>query len=268
MKKNNILVVYAYYEKDNIYKNNLEFFLKRGLCSECDYIFVINGECSVHIPNRLNIKVLKRENQGYDFGAYNEALQLLTNIDDYQYFIFLNTSVRGPFIPTYVKMQWYEPFINLLKDDIKLVGTTMNILNSSTSEHSQIFYNHTGFPRPHTHIQSQMFVVDKECLKYLVYMRLFSSNNYTNMTEFIALKEIMMSQLVLKKGWNISCIIPEYQEIDYRLLEYDINPTSFNNDPCFQNSCFGRTIHPYDVIFIKTNRGISINEINSLSKQQ
>ena len=282
-----ILIIYAYYEKDNIYKNNLQYFLRKGLHDTCDYIFVINGTSSVYIPQKSNIKVIQRSNEGYDFGAYNDAL-LQTNIDNYDYFIFLNTSVRGPFMPSYVysRMKWYEPFINLLqntsnnitdvrlvesrpevKPEVKLVGTTINILNSSSSEHSQIFERITGFSRPHTHVQSQLFAMDNECLKYLISKNLFSSREYNNMTEFIAHKEIMMSQLVLKNGWNISCMIPEYQKHDYRVLMNDINPAALHNDPCFTNSCFGRTLHPYEIIFIKTNRGISVNEINSLSLQ-
>jgi lipopolysaccharide biosynthesis protein len=263
-----ILVIYAYYEKDNIYKNNLEYFLRKGLDNNCDYIFAINGHCSVQIPDMSNIKIIHRSNDGYDFGAYDDALMTI-NIHNYAYFIFLNTSVRGPFLPPYISlsMKWYEPFINLIKNNVKLVGTSINILNSVSSEHSQIFERITGFGRPHTHVQSQFFAMDKKCLEYLLSKNLFSSCKYKNMTEFIAHKEIMMSQLVLKNGWNISCIIPEYQRIDYIRLDTDINHTALNHDPCFIGSCFGRTVHPYEIIFIKTNRGISVNEINSLSLQ-
>ena len=279
-EKAKILVIYAYYEKDEIYKNNLEFFLKKGIYDnddKCDYIIVVNGESSVRMPHNMyrpNVKVLYRENTHHDFGAYDFALKSLSK-EEYQsyiYYLFLNTSVRGPFMPQYTKLvpqiKWYEPFINLIKNDTKLVGTTINILNSPHSEHSQIFERMTGFKRPHTHLQSMMFAMDRECLEFLINKHLFDSTNYNNMTEFIALKEIMMSQLVLKNNWNISCIIPEYQNIDYRTLTHDINFSSYNHDPCFPNSCFGRTIHPYECIFIKTNRGIVVNEINSISNYE
>ena len=259
------LVIYAYFEKDGIYQDNLRLFLKIGLNNDCDYIFVLNGNCTVPIPHAPNVKVLQRENTHYDFGAYHFAL-LNTNVDNYKYFIFLNTSVRGQFVPPYANIEWYEPFTALLKDDIKLVGTTINILNSPTT-HSQIFQMMSGFPRPHTHVQTQMFAMDLECLKYLMNSTdLFSNYNYSNMTEFICRKEIMMSQLVLHKGWNISAILPEFRNIDYRRLNQDFNMSSFEHDPGFPNTCFGRTLHPYDCIFIKTNRGISVNEINSMSK--
>lgn len=261
---NNILILYCYYEKNNIYKNNLEFFLKFGLYNECDYLFIINENLSLKIPEQNNIKVIFRKNEDYDFGAYNFALNTV-DINKYNYYFFINTSVRGPFIPTYVNIKWYEPFINLLKNDIKLVGTTINILNTESIE-SNTFREITKYTKPYTHVQSQMFAMDKECLEFLISKKLFEDTNYKNYVEFIAIKEILMSQLILKNNWNISCIIPEYQNIDYRLLKNDINFSSINGDPNISNACFGRSIHPYESIFIKINRNFSINEINSISR--
>jgi hypothetical protein len=260
---NKILVLYCYFEKNINYINNLQLFLKLGLYDECDYLFIINGKISIEIPEKNNIKVLYRKNEDYDFGAYNDALETI-NINKYNYYFFINTSVRGPFIPTYVNIKWYEPFINLLIDDIKLVGTSINILDKDTNE-SNAFYNKTNFVKPYTHVQTQMFAMTRECLEFLMFSKLFSNNDYNNWSEFIAMKEILMSQLVLKNNWNISCIIPEYQNIDYRLLNNDLNFSSNHGDPNFTNATFGRTVHPYESIFIKINRDLCVNEINSIS---
>ena len=266
MSKKN-LVIYTYFEKDNIYKDNLMFFLKMGLCDECDYIFVINGECSVNIPNQSNIKILRRDNKDYDFGGFAHALNFI-DIDKYNYYIFLNTSVRGPFIPPYANIKWYEAFTNMIKGDVKLVGVTINILNSPHSGHSQIFESITGIKRPHTHVQSYFFAMDKECLSYIINSTdIFRKFDYKDFADFIVKKELMMSQLVLKNGWNIGGIVQEYKDIDFRKLEIDIsNSYIYENDPVYPNNCFGRTLHPYECIFIKINRGISVNEINSLSR--
>jgi hypothetical protein len=260
---NKILILYCYFEKNINYINNLQLFLKLGLYDECDYLFIINGKISIEIPEKNNIKVLYRKNEDYDFGAYNDALETI-NINKYNYYFFINTSVRGPFIPSYVKIKWYEPFINLLIDDIKLVGTSINILDKDTNE-SNAFYNKTNFVKPYTHVQTQMFAMTRECLEFLMFSKLFSNNDYNNWSEFIAMKEILMSQLVLKNNWNISCIIPEYQNIDYRLLNNDVNFSSNHGDPNFTNATFGRTVHPYESIFIKINRDLCVNEINSIS---
>jgi len=262
---NKIVVLFSYYEKNDIYKKNLEFFLKLGVYDECDYVFIISGTSTVNIPEKSNIKVLYRDNIDYDFGAYTDGLKII-DINKYDYFTFINSSVRGPFIPSFVNIKWYQPFINLLKDNVKLVGTTINILNTESSSELQLFRKLTNFEKPYTHVQSQMFVVDRDCLTYLINNNFFTNYTYQNYSEFIAITEILMSQLVLKNGWNISCVVPEYQNQDYKLLKEDINKTSINGDPNFTGACFGRTIHPYECIFIKINRNLCFNEIDSLSK--
>ncbi len=45
----------------------------------------------------------------------------------YKYFIFLNSSVRGPFYPSYLppSWQWTQAFTDRLVGDIKLVGSSL-----------------------------------------------------------------------------------------------------------------------------------------------
>lgn len=260
------LVIYCYYEKDGMYKDNLKFFLKNGIKNDIDYIFVINGHCTIPIPQLNNIKIIYRENSDYDFGAYSDAIKI-TNINYYKYFFFINTSVRGPFLPPYIKTCWTQSFIDLLQNDVKLVGTTINILDRDPmySQEANVFKSLTGFEQPYTHVQTQMFAMDNECLSFLINRHFFNQEVETNFVNFIALREILMSQIILKNGWNIACLIPEYQNIDYRLQKKDINPSSRNGDPNYTSACFNRTIHPYEVIFIKNNRYLLQNEVDSLT---
>ncbi len=45
----------------------------------------------------------------------------------YRYFIFLNSSVRGPFYPSYMPpgWQWTQAYTDRLVGDIKLVGSSL-----------------------------------------------------------------------------------------------------------------------------------------------
>ena len=52
--KKNICCLYAYYEKDDKYKENFEYFLENGIYDEIDYYLIINGSCSINIPKRKN----------------------------------------------------------------------------------------------------------------------------------------------------------------------------------------------------------------------
>jgi hypothetical protein len=259
---NNTLVIYCYFEKNDDYKNNLVYFLNYGIEDNNDYIFIINGNNMLKIPSRKNIKVIYRDNIGYDFSAYGDALKTI-NLDLYKYFFFINTSVRGPFLPNYVKMSWTEPFKNLLKDDVKLVGTTINLTEDFLSSNgNEVFY---GKKKYYIHVQSQMFATDLECLKFLISKGIFDLFTEDNFVKLIILKEIGMSHHVLNNNWNISCLLPEYQNIDYRTLNVDFNPTSIKGEMNYKNAYFNRTLHPYEAIFIKTNRNLFNNQIQSIS---
>jgi hypothetical protein len=257
---NNTLIIYCYYEKNEEYKNNLIYFLNNGLENNNDYIFVINGQTTINIPKYDNINIIKRENIGYDFSAYGEALKNI-NLDKYKYFFFINTSVKGPFIPNYINISWTEPFKNLLKNDVKLVGTTINL--TENFEYGEKYLSIKK--KYYVHVQSQFFVTDLECLKFLISKGIFNLFTENNFIKLIALREIGMSQHVLNNNWNISCILQEYQNIDYRTLNIDFNPTSTNGEMNYKNRYFNRTLHPYEAIFIKTNRDLLNNQIQSIS---
>lgn len=232
--------VYAYFEKDETYKQNLQYFIRHGINRESDYVIVINGTCTVDLHSLpRNVTVINRSNTGYDFGAYEAALREI-HIDSYDYFLFLNTSVRGPFVID--NKAWQNIFIEMIKGDVKLVGTTINIL---------VDRSHT-----YSHVQSQMFAMDRECLLFLKPKIFDEDASNMSFQEVIEKKEIRMSQLVLKNNWNINCTLHGYKDLDYRTLNKDINPTSANGDPSFAGRYFGITYSPYNVVFIKTNRDL------------
>ena len=106
------LVLFTYYET-NESKLNLYFFLKNGVfrSNMITYIFIIKGnKLSVKIPKFNNVIVQKTLNEGYDFGGWSDGLKLV-NLNNYDRFIFLNDTVRGPFLPTYLnKKDWVRHF--------------------------------------------------------------------------------------------------------------------------------------------------------------
>jgi len=105
---NKILLLYSYCEIGNnseLRKQNLNFFLKNGLLDNVDYKFIISGhKLNILIPNTKNIEIIYRDNKGLDFGAYSEVL-LNLNYDNYDYFFFVNDSVRGPFLCTWFPLR-------------------------------------------------------------------------------------------------------------------------------------------------------------------
>ena len=256
-EKNKICCFYAYYEKDDLYKKNFEYFLKNGILDNVDYYIILNGDCSVAINNSSNINVLKRKNKGYDFGAYSYAIKQLKK--DYDYYFFINTSVRGPYLNNHYtsNKNWTDCFIDLFnKKDVKIVGTSINMFPFDLFENYnlKVLYKKN---KPFTHIQSMFFCIDHEYFNFLNKKKFFDEeelNNTNNIAYVIANKEIGLSQLALNNGWNINSILSKFKDKDYRKIKTDFNTTSLNGDPYYEKAYFGKTIDKYDAIFLKTNR--------------
>lgn len=239
------LVLYAYYETDNSIKN-LKFFLKNGVTDNKDvtFLFIINNnKLSVDMPNYKNVHVLKRNNYGYDFGAYSMALDKI-NIDNYKYFIFLNDTVKGPFIPRYLpKKYWYKLFTNMLSENTKLCGSTKN-------------YDPNG-----THIQSSSFCTDDVGVKLLIDNNIFDLKNYDNeksdhnmlinndKVKFILKYEIGMSKLFLDNGFKIKSLEQSENVSDRSKL-----PNLPLTDVSWNKNYYGADLNPIEVMFYKSNR--------------
>jgi len=267
----NFAVIYAYFEKNGEYRRNLDFFIKKGVYANnenIDYYIVVNGNTDYNFPQHKNLKVVYRENTGFDFAGYNYGIQESKKNKEYDYYFFINTSCRGPFLPDYCKdINWLTPFIQLFNKDptVELAGVTINPLTWSFIPH----------------VQSYFFVMKQSGLIFIEDSGLFCKN-FDNIGNVIEYQEIELSLLFLRAGKNISCIIPEYQNLNYSQALKDLNErgcysaVTINNRTfcCTGTSgdivmpgkkCFGRDIHPYEIIFVKTERKISADEVQSIT---
>jgi hypothetical protein len=255
---NIICCIYAYYEKDLMYKNNFNYFLQNGILNHVDYYFVINGNCSVDLSqytNTPNITILYRENKGYDFGAYSYVLN--THINRiYDYYFFINTSVIGPCLQNNADTNWTKSFIDLFyNENVKVVGTSINMHTINNVKKNALKY---GDKNVYSHVQSMFFCIKHDYLQFLKEKDFFNCDEINNlhMVKIIYLKEVGLSQIALNNGWNINCILSKYRGLNYLELNTNINSTSTSTggDPYYPNAYFGNTINPYEVIFFKNNR--------------
>jgi len=259
------LCIFAYYEKDEICRKNLEFFVRHAILhhhghnttnttTTMDYIIVVNDDKGTFSKSNIevlpnNVRWMTRPNKGYDFGAYTFVLNHdEVDISPYTHFIFINSSVRGPFLRKSSDTLWADIFLDMIRGDVHLVGTTINMFGPPETLFTE------------NHVQSMMFAMDAECLQ-LLFPTIFSHNHPTdNFGDTVVQKEIAMSQLVLKKGWNISCTAKKYQGVDYRLVRKNINPSTNDawGDSIGPRRYFGTDHDPYELVFIKTNRELQV----------
>jgi len=254
---NKICCLYAYYEKNQSYKDNFEFFLNNGLLDNLDYYIIINGKCSITIPKKNNIIVFQRTNIGYDFGAFSYSIQRINR--EYDYYFFLNTSVIGPLWKDNYNnsiKDWTVPFLKLFNKDVVLVGTSINILtNNNVGVYNlKKIYGKDG---PYSHVQSMFFCINNDYYNYLKKINFFNEsemNNSPKLLYIIAHKEIGLSQIAIKNGWNINSILSKYKDLDYRTLKENINLSAGSGDSYYEGRYFGDSIDKYEVIFYKNNR--------------
>lgn len=117
------LILYAYSDgKTENARDNMKFFIAHALHDAADFVFILNGETTAKqlIPREDNIRVIQRENDCYDMGAYAEVLQKNDLYKKYKRFIMLNASVRGPMLPYWSEGCWTDMFLSRVTEEVKV----------------------------------------------------------------------------------------------------------------------------------------------------
>lgn len=254
MSKSN-LVVYHYFEKDASYRNNFLHFLTFGVDLQNDYIMVISGDCTIELPALENIRYIYTESKRSDFGGYAHLLKGGLDIAPYEFVFFINSSVRGPYMLPYAQQPWTEILLEQMKPDVGIVGSSICILNPEFRHSLQYQSRYSGIP-PYSHVQTMAYVMRRSVLEKLISEGFYKADRDITKTLAIEDYEIHLSQLVLAQGWNLRCLLPEFNGIDYRLPHVSPNPSSTVGDPNEALGYFGRSIHPYEGLFVKTNRSL------------
>jgi len=232
------LVIYVFH----LYNNRVQKFLDNAVfqADDVDFVIVANDpNTSITVPSYVTL--IKRPNVGFDFGAWSHALFDKERYSAYDHFIFVNSSVSGPYMPS--PGRWTDIYINGLTDDIKLFGSTINTINN---------------PLTASHVQSYIFSMNQETCRFLIKTGIFSIEKFTKtMRETIDDREIMMSRLIVLKGWNIGCLMKYYNGVDFRFNEK--KPESYNikfeNDVMYPKYFSNGFFNEYsELVFVKGNR--------------
>jgi len=256
MKK--LLVLYIFHE----YNDRVEYFLKNAVFydPQVDFYFISNDpqysfESNHYIPKY--VKTLKRENIGYDFGGWSEAILNNDLATKYEYYLFVNSSVIGPFLPFSYKQRWTDKYLEGLKNNVKLFGSTINTVGyyditiPNFSDFTSVYD-----PKKMSHVQSYIFIIDQETLHYLINCEIFSTTNIAkSFPEAICLKEINMSRKIIEKGWNIGSLMKYYEGVDFTFQSKNPEDYSF---PFLQDVMYDRSRDNIwkdeELVFIKGNR--------------
>lgn len=190
----NILIIYSFYEtKVSIF--NLNYFLNNENdikeYNNIKIIFVINNyKINNLLLNKIlkkykNVSVFFKKNFGRDFGAYEYSL-LKININEFDYFIFLNDTILGPF-----ENNWISSLTNKINDKTKLVGTSINF--------KPIF---KSIKLKKIHLKSYIFCTDLIGLNILISNNILNNvKNNLSKYKYVKYYEVGMSIIINKNDY-------------------------------------------------------------------
>ena len=177
-------------------------------------------------PLPPNARYLPHPNECYDIGTVGWVLDTQftqDQLEQFEYFIWLNPSVRGPFMPAYLRgsMHWTEPLLSKLRGPVKLVGPTISCERLG------------NFPNQHNvHVQSYVVATDQDGLAVLRRTgTVFRC--WKEMADVVLHGEVGASQAILAAGWSIDSLMLRYQ---VRQQDQDKHAYSFAICPCAFNA--------------------------------
>ncbi|GMH41199.1 hypothetical protein BSKO_09109 [Bryopsis sp. KO-2023] len=250
--KPRVLVLYIFSNTDPEYINNLRFFVREGMRPDdgCDYYIVIQTDNQDEAPNiefpalPENARYIIHKNECYDWGTFGWVLKKKVHTSKYYRFIFMNSSIRGPYFPSFLKgnMHWTEPFLSKLNDEVKLVGPTISC------EGAPLHKGDDSVSRRNPHVQSYLVATDRVGLEIIMASRK-TLGCYDEIQEVIYWSELGVSHAILEAGFNIDSLMLRYQGVDWRRKEnWNCNDRM---NPYLAKNYDGVFVNPLEVLFVK-----------------
>ncbi|KAI2618687.1 hypothetical protein GGS26DRAFT_350215 [Hypomontagnella submonticulosa] len=251
------LITYAYTESPCA-RENLMFFLSNGLHSNADFIFILNGATNMAklIPNKTNIQVVSRPNDCFTPGAHSEILREDSLWKNYNYFITLDSSIRGPFMPYWSRNCWSDVFLGRLTKDVKLVGMTASC-------------------SPKFHIQPMIWATDAIGMELLLNPpkapTLGARHDDSQVVAFRGCYsnqkqathgEVEATAVIKKAGYKVDALMATFHGSN----DYEEDCANPPIEDILQSKKHGISLHPYETIFIKAGDGIDSVSVSQFTE--
>lgn len=231
-----VLVLYCFHDYNDRVKN----FIKDAIFydNKVDFLIISNNHTPIEVPDY--VKLLQRDNKGFDFGAWSYGLFKDQLYKKYTHFIFVNSSVSGPYLPSTYKGKWTDIYLNGLTSNIKLFGSTINTIDD---------------PLTKSHVQSYIFSMTKSTLEFLIKEEIFTLKYVHKFDDAVCRKEVPMSRKIIEQGWNIGSLVKYYKGVDYTFKKKLPNDYSciFTGDVMnerYKNKMWKKE----ELVFVKGNR--------------
>lgn len=262
IRKGKSTVVYVYSGNDALYGDNLAYFIRNGVNSDDgnDYYIVLQQgldwgnydrtcSCTINCPKResqcqckcpsemetsipSNIRLVFHENRCFDMGTFGELLdKKLIDLTESEYVVIMNSSIRGPFLPTYVSkdFRWISALTSKINSVVKLVGPSISC----------------GSRQPHV----QSFLIATDMVGLEVLRQEGALKCYRTQADAVKYAELGASEAMFKHGYSIDSLMLKYDGVDWRLKQNHKCNQRLNPGPQFMYD--GTTVNPLETLFVK-----------------
>lgn len=244
-----VMYVIGFDDPENI--NNINFFLKHGVRENdnAHYVLVVRPDFQaelVDIPISIpdHIEIVRPPNRCFPAGLVGWVLRN-SEIDTsrFKYFVWLDSSVRGPYLPAYMlgaKISWHQLLTSQLNSVTKLVGSTISCSGVKLN------IDHPTYFQPH--VQGHVMATDTVGLQLLL-ADTGAIECHTQWISAVRFSEIGASEVMLKNGYNIGSLMLRYAGVDFR----DKSKWNCNQriSPLLPHAYDGFDLQPLEVMFVK-----------------
>jgi lipopolysaccharide biosynthesis protein len=202
------VAIYIYFGKETVVSPENEYYLG-SLYSDVDYLLVVSNSrlspAERVCLERISSDILCRENVGYDFGAWKDAmahlgLEFLSTFDE---LLLVNSSCIGPFIP------WSSIFETMEKKNDDFWGLTIfpELRDSSRPEAAHL--PDSRIPR---HIQSFFLAFTKKVFTSQAFHDYWASVTFaTALIDVVARFECTLTEYLANSGFSYSAYVEDHE---------------------------------------------------------
>jgi hypothetical protein len=283
--ESDVLLIYVYANVHEHAYGNLKYFIDNAVREKdgVDYIFILQqidnkqiNESAMPLLPKSNAFYIQHENRCFDYGTIGWFLTKYTignpwakqtsitdsnntnherifNLTQYKYFIFMNSSVRGPFFPPYFSkflldyekdfeksFYWYYVFTKRINHKVKLVGCT---ISCTGPRHAQSYFLTTDFIGLSVLLQNPDVF---DCFR--------------TQQETIWYSEMRISERIFDANYQIDSLLTLYQSVDFSSKGNYKCPID-GNPYANTNMEDGKSLDPYEAVFAKFTGRIETTDI-------
>lgn len=243
------LVIYNFGYWDPEHLNNFNFFIKHGIRGNdgARYVIILDHQIATELMELpafpSNVQIVKAVGPCNEFGLAGWLFKRFPSLRDHDYFVFVDSSARGPFLPLYARHQpWHRALTSLITRTTKLVGSTISCAPFK-------YHPNDGGYIIHPYVSAYALATDRIGLHTLNATDPPVFHCYHNPLDIQRYGVVALSEAMLRDNYNLGSLMLKYHGVDFR----DASKWGCNGriDAHWEGHYDGISLDPLEVMFVR-----------------